>query len=259
MKKLLLSAAMLAGLTALAAAPAMAQATGHVGVTVGSLNLDSGGPDTDVDIMGVDGAVAFNVGQGLVLQGNVALSHLDDPVDDENLSGSVNFGMRNASYALGAYIVAKDNNLIDDTFLGFGGEYVYYMPQMTLSVGAGFGSYDDADADLYGVSGVGRYFFSDNFRVDGKIGYTNIDSGAEADGIGLGIGGEWKPDNFPISLTASYDWQSLDGGGGADTDVTAWTIGARFDFGNGTLKARDRSGTSFRAAAGLDTAANGLF
>jgi hypothetical protein len=258
MKKLLLSAALLAGISAFAATPAMAQATGVVGVNVGSLNLDVGPADQDVDLYGVHGSVAFPVGQGLLLQGNLGFDHLDDPVDGDNVSASANFGMRNASYALGAYVAYKDNELLDDTFLGFGGEYVYYMPQLTLSVGGGFGSYDDADADLYGISGVGRYFVSDNLRIDGTIGYTNIDSGGESDGIGLGIGGEWKPDNFPISFTAGYSWQSLDSGG-TDTDITVWSIGANFDFGNGTLKARDRSGPAFRPAAGFDIAANGLF
>jgi hypothetical protein len=258
MKKLLLSAAIVAGLSAFAAAPAMAQATGFVSASIGSLNLDAGGPDQDVDLMGIDGSVAFPVGQGLLLQGNAAFSHLDDPVDGDNISGSVNFGMRNANYALGAYVGMKDNELIDDTFVGFGGEYVYYMPQMTLSVGGGFGSFDDADADLYGISGVGRYFVSDNLRIDGRLGYTNIDDGGESDGIGAGIGGEWKPDNFPISIFGGYDFQTLDSGG-IDTDISVWSIGARFDFGNGTLKARDRSGPAFRPMAGFDTAANSLF
>ena len=258
MKKLLLSAALLAGVSVFVAAPAMAQATGHVGVSIGSLNLDVGPADNDVDIMGVDGSVAFPVGQGLLLQGNAAWSNLDDPVDASNISGSVNFGMRNANYALGAYVGVKDNELVDDTFLGFGGEYVYYMPQMTLSVGGGFGSFDDADADVYGISGVGRYFFSDNFRVDGKLGYTNIDDGGESDGIGAGIGAEWKPDNFPISIFGGYDFQTLDSGT-VETDISVWSIGARFDFGNGTLKARDRSGPAFRPMAGFDSAGNSLF
>jgi hypothetical protein len=258
MKKLLLTASLLAGLSMIAA-PAMAQATGVVGVSVGSLNLDTGGTDADVDLMGIDGSVAFPVGQGLLLQGNLALSHVDDPVDGDNISGSANFGMRNSSYALGAYVGMKDNEFIDDTFIGFGGEYIYYMPQMTLSVGGGFGSFDDADADLYGVSGVGRYFVSDNLRFDGRVGFTNIDSGGtEADGIGLGIGGEWKPDNFPISFNAGYDFQTLDQGG-TDLEFTVWSIGARFDFGNGTLKARDRNGPAFRPMAGFDSAANTLF
>jgi len=259
MKKLLLSAAMIAALSAFAAAPALAQqATGFVDANVGSLNLDAGGPDQDVDLMGVHGTVAFPVGQGLTLQGNLGFDHLDDPVDGDNVSASANFGMRNANYALGAYVAYKDNELLDDKFLGFGGEYVYYMPQMTLSIGGGFGTYDDADADLYGISGVGRYFVSDNLRIDGRIGYTNIDSGGESDGIGAGVGAEWKPDNFPISIFGGYDFQTLDSGT-LDTDVSVWTLGARFDFGNGTLKARDREGPAFRSAAGFDTAASGLF
>jgi hypothetical protein len=257
MRKLLLTASLLAGLSMIAA-PAMAQATGVVGVSIGSLNLDAGGPDQDVDLMGIDGSVAFPVGQGLLLQGNLALGKLDDPVDGTSISGSANFGMRNSSYALGAYVGLKNNEFVDDTFLAFGGEYVYYMPQMTLSIGGGFGSFDDADADIYGISGVGRYFVSDNLRFDGRVGFTNIDTGTEADGIGVGVGGEWKPDNFPISFNAGYDFQTLDSGG-AETDISVWSIGARFDFGNGTLKARDRNGPAFRPTAGFDNAANILF
>jgi hypothetical protein len=262
MKKLLASAALIAGLSMIAL-PASAQATGFAGASLGTLTADSGGTETDFDFIGAGGSVAFPVGSGLVGQANLAYTSVDGTgTEAENTTVSGNIGMRNANYAVGGYIGYRDNTLLGgtgDSAIIFGGEYVMYMPQMSISAGGGFGNYDDLDADVLGLEGELRYFVNDNLRIDGGVNYSKVEAtGSEIDGFGGGIGAEWKPDNFPISVFGSFGFQPIDSGG-TDTDLSLLQIGVRFDFGNNTLKARDRNGPAFKPAAGFGGPANTLF
>jgi hypothetical protein len=250
MKKLLLSAAMLAGLAALTAAPAMAQATGHIGARFGNVDVDLGPVGGDDDLLGVDGAVNFPTGGGLNIQADVGYFTLDD-ADVDSVTGSVHLGMRNDQYAFGGYVGLTDNG--DDNGVFYGGEFVYYMPQLSLSAGIGAGSFDDTDTDFLGALGEGRYFVSDNLRFDGRLGFVSVDAGAggDDDGLTYGIGGEWKPDGLPVSFFAAADFSNFDD---SDVDITVLQLGVRFDFGNGTLKARDRNGPAFKALSGFSEA-----
>jgi hypothetical protein len=210
MKKLLSSVALIAGLSMIAL-PASAQASGHVGAEFGTLTADSGGTETDLDYLGVGGSVAFPVGSGLVAQINASLGSIDGGGTEVEQTGvSANLGIRNAQYAIAGYVGFKDSDTVDTGFL-VGGEYQHYMPQMTLVAGGGFGTFDDADADVFGLEGELRYFFNDNLRLDGGVYYSKIEVGAggEADGFGGGVGIEWKPDNFPISVFGGYGHGSL--------------------------------------------------
>jgi hypothetical protein len=252
MKKYLLTASLIAGLSMIAA-PAMAQATGHVGASFGNINLDVGGLEDDANVYGVDGTVSFPVGTGLLLQGNLAYGNVDgDGIETSVVRGSANLGFRNDQWAAGAYVGASSNEDADSNGFYFGGEYLFYMPQFTFSAGVGVANYDDSDVDGTGIQGEGRYFATDNFRIDGRIGYLKYEDVASIDGFGFGIGAEWKPDGMPVSFFASADMQNLEADGGGELDFTTLAIGARFDFGSGTLKARDRSGPAFRPMAGLD-------
>lgn len=251
MKKYLLTASLIAGLSMISA-PAMAQASGHVGARFGNVEVDAGGISGDDNLLGVDGAVAFPAGSGMLFQLDGAFLSADE-ADVETLLGSAHFGVRNDTWAAGGYVGLTDNDADNGVF--YGGEFVYYMPQLSLSAGVGAGSFDDSDTDLFGVSGEGRYFVSDNFRIDGRLGILNIDDGvAEDDGFQYGVGAEWKPDSFPVSFFAGADFANFDD---SDVDITMLQIGVRFDFGNGTLKARDRNGPAFKALSGFSEA--GLF
>jgi hypothetical protein len=163
----------------------------------------------------------------------------------------VNLGVRIAAWAAGAYVGGSSNEDADTNALYFGGEYLYYAQQFTLSAGLGGAKFDDSDVDGTGVQGEGRFFANDNLRIDGRIGWAKYENVNSLDGASYGIGAEWKPAGMPLSFFASADMQNLQGGG-LDVDFTVLAIGARFDFGSGTLKARDRSGPAFRPMAGFE-------
>jgi hypothetical protein len=252
MKNYFLSVSLLAGMSLALAAPAMAQVTGNVGASIGKFNGDNGTIEEDSDLLAIDGVVSFPASSNLVFQGGGSFSNLDgDLIETEVLAGSVHLGWKQADWAAGVFIGVSQNDATDLDSFWYGGEYVHYFSQFSLAGSIAAGSIDDADVDLVGFGGEGRYFLSDNLRLDGRLGYNKLEgTGGDADGINFGIGGEWKPDNFPVSFTASFDNQALDVGG-SDLDLSTLLFGVRFDFGAPTLKARDRSGPSFRTLGGV--------
>lgn len=260
MKKYFLTASLVAG-ASMIAAPAMAQATGYVGASYGQFKGEVSGADANSNVAAIEGVVSFPVSTGMVIQGGLNYANVDgDFLETSVLEGSAHLGWKQADWAIGGYVGLSQNDDADFDTFWYGGEVVKYFNQFSLSGAVAAGSIDDADADLLSLGGEGRYFVSDNIRLDGRLGWASIDDGSSSDidGFNFGIGGEWKPDNFPVSFTAAIDRQTIDLLG-TDLDLTTMQVGVRFDFGSGTLKARDRSGPAFHTLGGVSPALGKLF
>src|SRR5690606_12861272 len=99
---------------------------------------------------------------------------------------------RNDSHAFGGFIGATDSDANDTTWY-VGAEANKYFANWTLAGAVFYGENDDADADGYGVNVEGRYFITDNCRVDGNIGYGSIDTGTGDDDVTLfGVAAEYQ-------------------------------------------------------------------
>jgi hypothetical protein len=250
MKNYVLGASFVAGVSMIAA-PATAQATGFIGGSYGNIEVDDGTTSVDGDLLGLEGSVAVPL-SGLYFQADASLNQISDDTADSNVVfGAAHLGVRNAQWAAAGFIGVSSNEDADSTGIYYGGEFAYYLPQFTIAGGIGLGNFDDTDVDLTAYAAEGRFFATDNFRIDAHGGVGTLDLGGivEVDTTNLGIGAEWKPDNFPISLYAAYDVNSIDD---ADLDISTISVGIRFDFGNGTLKLRDRNGPTFRSLGGLE-------
>lgn len=240
-----------AGLGAIAS-PAFAQTTGHVGLTYGHGEVDTDAGGADSDAFAIDGAVAIPTGGSLavILDG----SYADSDDADGVFQGTAHLLSRNDSQAFGGFIGAAEDD--GDTAYFIGGEYAKFFSNSTLALGARYGDLDYADVDMYSAGGEYRYFISDNLRLDGRANYQRVETtGSDADGVGLGAGVEYKFGASPVSLFGGVDWTTFDD---PDLDITVATIGIRFDFGSGTLKNRDRKGTTFGPLGGV-TGAFGAF
>lgn len=255
MKTSLLAVSLAAGIATLAA-PATAQMSGHIGASYGNSEIELGGIDADADVIEVDGSLFAPVGSGLVMQGDLSFSQLDDDVDEATLTaGGVHLGFRNAQWALGGYIAGTKNDNSDGKGIFYGGEFLYYFPQFTVSLGGGLGQLEDTfvpvDLDTSGISAEGRFFVTDNLRISGNIGRMSIEpdgGGGDIDFMGYGASIEFKPDRFPVSIFGAWEATDMDD---IDLEVNTLSIGVRFDFGNSTLKSRDRNGATFRSNPGL--------
>jgi len=242
-KRLLLTAALGFGLLA---TPALAQVTGTVGVNASHSEAELGNLSADDDAYGINGGVSIPVGGSLSVLLDASYSHADD-ADTDLVAGTAHLITRNDSHAFGGFIGLADVD--DETAVIGGGEFAKFFSNSTFAVGAGYGQLDDSDVDLYGLNGEYRYFFTDNLRLDVGLGWTKADGqGADADIYTAGLGVEYRIPGSPVSVGASYLHGEADD---FDADSDVFGITARWDFGNGSLKARDRTGNTFGQFGGV--------
>ncbi|MEZ5995315.1 MAG: porin [Hyphomonadaceae bacterium] len=228
-----------AALLAVAAPGAAMAQTGYVGANYG--NADAGG-GADADFYGIDGAVAFAGSGALSFEVDAGWADSNDADATYGLTGHV--FARNDSHLFGGFVGVSDTDSSTTWLAGL--EANKYFENWTLAGAVYYGNNDDANADGYGVNVEARAFINDNFRIDGSVGYANVDAGGgDNDATRLGVGGEYQFASMPISVRAGYANTDFDGG-----DVDTWTIGVRYNWG-GTLRDRDRNGASQAGLVGV--------
>lgn len=224
--------------------PAFAQdATGSVGVSAATTNVEVLGVEGDGQTYGLDGSVAFKASDAwtVTLQGNAAATDGDLGEDE--------------SFAIGAGLTyAGDDWRVGPTvsYADLGGEGQWavgavaqkYFDTVTLSGAINYASIDDIDADVWSLGGELRYFVTDNFRVDGGVNWAVAKvPGSDVNGWNVGLDAEYQFAGTPWSLTGGYSHANVED---ADLDSDTFTVGFRYSFG-GDLKARDRSGADLGA------------
>jgi len=247
MKALIIGALSAAAL--LAVAPAASAGTGYVGAAYTRTNTDIGPFSDDSDGYAIDGAYAFQATPGLGVEIDAGYADSDGS-DNEAYGATAHVHARTDSYLFGGFVGLAD--VADDTVWSVGLEGQKYYNNVTLAGAVGYANADDADADIYGVDGQVRYFLSDNFRIQGELGYAKVEAGPADDDLwSIGAGAEYQFASLPVSVYGGYTHAEFN-----DTDASsdAFTVGIRYNFG-GTLKDRDRKGASL---AGLSSLTNAI-
>jgi hypothetical protein len=128
-------------------------------------------------------------------------------------------------------------------------------PNTVLDGSATFGEIDifGADVDTWNIDAGLNFYTASNFRIGANIGVGNLDAGggADADTSSGGINAEWAPfASTPVSFIAGWNHFDVDNAflGGIETDTLS--IGARWNFGGGSLRERDNS-TPFETRTAL--------
>ena len=248
MKKLLFASAMAAAAT-LTATSALAQVTGYAGFSGSTSEVQVSGVEANADAVGVHGAVFAPINETLGVQFDASYTDAEDA--DGVLAGTAHLiGNLGDQMRVGAFVGAAE--FADETAVAGGVEGQVNYDRVTLAANAAYGTVDEFDLDIWGVSGEARFFASDNFRIDGGLGWASADAdGFEAEGWTAGLGGEARFYG-PASVFLAYNYAELD-----ELDVAANTItlGMRFSF-DGSLKERDRAGASFGGIQNLLTIAS---
>lgn len=232
-----------AAILALAVPGVAAAQSGYVGVTYSSVDFD--GAADEVDAYGVEGAVAFAGSGSIVFEVDAALTDSDDSDTGYGLVGHVY--SRNDNHLFGGFVGISGSDDSETWIAGL--EANKYFANWTLAGAVAYGNNDDADADGWGANVEARVFVHDNFRLQGNVGWANVDVGpTDVDVTTYGVGGEYQFSGAPISITAGYSTTDTDFG-----DADTWSIGLRYNWG-GTLRDRDRNGASQASIAGLGSA-----
>jgi hypothetical protein len=238
--------ALLAAAAAFAAAsPAMAH--GYVGLEYGAGSIDAPGPDTDSDIWQGEGAVGFG-GAGWGAQVNGAVAAIDSDTGDADawdLGGHLWWD--GGGWRFGGVVavteVDPDIGGGDVTEWAYGIEGTWAVTTNADLIGsltAGESDVDGGgDADLWNLDAQGIFFANPNMSFGALLGFGNVDGGgADSDTFSYGINAEFQPWSAPISITIAWNGFDID-----DSDVTSdvFSIGARWNFGGGTLQERHQS------------------
>lgn len=228
------------------AMPAFAQ-VGTVGVNYARADYGAG----DTDTYGINGGVAIQTSGNMVVLVDGSWSHNDD-ADLDIGTASAHLDVRTDEMAYGGFVGlahADGGGGGDSDAWGLGGEFANFMPTGTLVLSAGWATDDDNDVDVLGGAVEYRIFANDNLRFDIGGGLASIDTGGGGDDDGnfIGAGVEYRFADSPFSIGATF--QHVDLGNAGDADVIGATL--RLDFGNGSLKDRDRHGNTFGSFGGL--------
>lgn len=237
MKKLMITTAALA--LGVIATPAFAAPAGYVGGSYLHQEVDPG--SLEGDGWQIDGAAAFDLAPvGVAVKAAVTDNDTAGSDASVQLGGHV-FGNL-AGGKLGGFVDYADLGNNSDNVWAFGGEGQFGLGVATLAASAGWQNYDGGIYDdAWGVGGELRVFPTDNFRLSGGVGYSDLNgvsSLVDEKVWTLGVGGEWKPESLPISFVADYAHSDFDR---FNIDADTFRVGARFTFG-GSLKDRNDSG-----------------
>jgi long-subunit fatty acid transport protein len=146
--------------------------------------------------------------------------------DGYGISGSFEVG-ENWFVGVGYSSIGFDFG-VDLDQVSVGGGYHFGMSDRTdffatlsyLWAEASVSNFDSVDEDGYGVAVGIRSMLTDNFELNGSIGYADLGDGA--DGTSFNAGALYS---FTKTFAIGFDI-------GIDEDVTLYALGGRFYFGN---------------------------
>lgn len=215
----------------------------------GAIELAASGVHSFTPEIGAQGDLVFDYHQ----------NNLDDyDMDTTEFNAAVHGFFRNETYLIGGFVQlgktrveAGKGDPMSWTSLYAGAEAQFYFDTMTLYGQAGVSGTSNDEFDAGDSASVFadlelRYFVTDDLRLDASIGLDSAkidDYDVKIDTMKLGAGLEYKLQDSPISLFGRFDYYRSEQDGGA-IDGYRVLAGLKFNFGDETLKARDRTGPS---------------
>lgn len=231
MRSVILGAA--SALALLAPAAANAESPGYVDASVGQIDFDG----SDLDMIGFGGAVAADVSPNWRVQFDGDVTRYSDNGAFTTTNVTAHLYTEGDNYAVGAVLSNRD--LIFASIWSLGVEGQTAMGPVVLEGEAGFGTLEafSNDAGTVNASVNGTYYASDNFSIGAGVGYLDSDD-AFGTIMTYSVDAEYKFDS-PVSLFVGYansDYDDIS----ADSDT--WRLGARYSFGDDTLRNRRETG-----------------
>ena len=276
--RLLATLAASAALSALATSAALADPSGYVGVSGGLDNLETSlGPDSDT----ADGSALQFLASGVYMftpvlgvQGDIRAALRTNEaggteVDTTSLDGAVHgFYREEGHFLVGAFFqfggdqLSSGDDELDVSRNYAGAEAQLYVNNLTLYGQAGLQQSNlDWGSSSIGLNGwfgslEARYFLTPDFRIDAHAGASVYDLDyfitATVTTLNVGIGAEYKLENLPVSLFATYDLYSTSTeydsfpGDTPTLNEHRLLVGVKFAIGEDSLYDRDRSGASLK-------------
>lgn len=250
------------------ATPALADPSGFISIGAGPAGLAwlEGSDEDAISGYAVRGAASgvYNFTPSLGVQGDISFAYAnyeDSELERQEIDGALHGFFREPdSFLVGGFVQLGRSNYFNDgdedrsfnrAYLG--GEAQVYLDNLTLYGQAGMQQIS-ADEDflptLTGWFGrlEARYFLTPDLRIEAHAGFDtqSFISAFTATTLRVGIGAEYKLENQPISLFATYDFSTSSNDQIDDLSFNEHRVlvGAKFALGEETLLDRDRAGAS---------------
>lgn len=228
---------LLAAVSAVAiASPAMAQTTGNVGLSYSDTSYDG---NFDYDSWVADGSLAYALGNGWVLQGDLAHEMHDYSGGDEDTTRLAVHGMYRTDNWTAGLAAGTGNEVFGGDFGFIGLEGAYHLQNWSFTGTALFGNSDDFNYDYDRYRVAAKYFFTDNFSVGGGVAMSDFEG---TDWESFDLGAEYRFGSHPIVLTGGYTLSDV-----FTDEPRTWTFGARWEFGTENLRESNRTGPQFQS------------
>lgn len=227
------------------AAPGAALAqSGHVDVAYTTQDYDFGGPEFEVEAVGVGGQIAFG-GAPLGAQIDARYANWGGDADDVDAwSLGAHVFTRQGSFLFGGYVGYDEIDFGAEAWTG-ALETQFYLSRGTFSGVLSHSEWDGPGYNITMLEGEYRHFVTDYFSLHGGLGYGQGDIGSsDPDAWSAEIGGEYMFHGAPVTVFGGYRWSRLDFDPG-EIDVEGLTIGLRYDW-SGSLMQRSQSGAGLR-------------
>ena len=194
----------------------------------------------NADVDGLDSSDAYGVEFAAALGEDSLTIEIDGAILDGDGNTATTIGghvyTRNESHLFGGFASFADNSEADWSYSA-GVEGNLYMSNFTLAGALAYVGSNEDDVDGYGLNAEARYFVTENFRIQGELGFADVDS---VNGTTFGASAEYKFGSSPVSAAIGYSHSEIDD---LDLEADTFTIGLRYNWG-GSLLDRDRHGAS---------------
>lgn len=214
---------------------------GYVGVEYSKSRLDPATPSPRTEAWTAEGYVATAY-RGLDIQGDVKVTRFEDDAGDGWVTSPTLHVYRRSPYGvLGGFVGVSHSG--GATLYGGGIEGQANLSAATLYGTIGYGKVDDTvDSNLFAARLEGRYFVTENFRLNASIGYLRQSAnGASSKAVVSGVGAEYQLGAIPASINVGYQHANASG---SNVEGNTIRVGLRWALNGQTLAARDRVGPS---------------
>lgn len=228
--------------------------SGDVSIYLGSLYIDDIGDDSTYNgtTYGVAGRVNLPIAPEISIQADLSGEKLngDYAYSVYDLAGHVSW--RKDGVLVGTFAsVGVDEDWWDETVATGGVEGQVTMDNVQLYGQLGYTASVGGDDDIsaWFVHGEARYFVTPNLQLTGSVGvlHQEYHDGDPLEGVNWGASAEYRFDDSPISIFASYvgNYET------EDQEDEKWAthallVGAKFSFGSESLQDAAVNGATLR-------------
>jgi len=244
MKKVIFGAAAAMALAGAGAQAANAQTMGFADLSYTHTDVDD--VDLNTDTINLGGAVAAPIGGtgwNTQLNAHFHRTSIEDGPDLTMGDGAVHAYYSGSNWKLGGMLGVQD--FAGEGIYSFGVDGQYNFSTVSLTGQIAYNNADNSGGNFWTEAVEGKWFAQEDFALSAH--YTHLggdDDSFVTDTNLYGVGAEYKFATSPISVFADYTRTDVDDSALFAADSNAFTIGVRYNFGDGTLHDRQNEGPS---------------